>query len=276
MPEGDTIYRAARRMNAALAGKRITAFESVFPQLTRVHDDEPLVGRTVEKVDAIGKHLLIHFSGHLVLRTHLRMNGSWHIYRPGEAWFRSRRDMRITIETDDFVVVGFTIPVAEFLSAAELVRSRELQDLGPDLLSAAFDEPEAFRRLRVAPGLQIADALLNQRLMCGVGNVYKSEVLFVGRVDPFAFVAEIPDETLRELIAIARQLLRVNVVPDAAQGPHRGGRWTTGRLNPGERLWVYGRTGKACFRCGTAIESAKQGPDARLTFWCPVCQGPGP
>lgn len=275
MPEGDTIYRAARRMNDALAGKRIIAFESVFPQLTRIHDDETLVGRTVEKVDAIGKHLLIHFSGDLVLRTHLRMNGSWHIYRPGEEWFRSRRDMRITIATEDFVVVGFTIPVAEFLSGDELERSRDLRALGPDLLSDSFDGEEAFRRLRGAHGLQIADALLDQRLMCGVGNVYKSEVLFVGRVNPFEFVAEVSDEKIRELISISRRLLKVNVTPDTQQGPHRGGRWTTGRLNPDERLWVYGRSGKPCFRCRTEIESKKQGPDARLTFWCPGCQGDG-
>lgn len=261
-------------MNAALAGKRVVAFESVFPQLTRVHDDEPLVGRTVEKIDAIGKHLLIHFSGDLVLRTHLRMNGTWHIYRPGEEWFRSRRDMRIAIATSDFVIVGFTIPVAEFLSGEEMARSRDLRELGPDLLSDSFDEEEAFRRLRGARGLQIADALLNQRLMCGVGNVYKSEVLFVGRVNPFEIVAKVTDEKIRELISISRRLLKANVTPDAQQGAHRGRRWTTGRLKPDERLWVYGRSGKPCFRCGTEIESKKQGPDARLTFWCGTCQSP--
>ena len=134
VPEGDTIFRAARTLHRALAGKRVVRFESVFPALTRVHDDSPLTDRLVESVSSAGKHLLMRFSGDLVLRTHMRMNGSWHIYRPGEAWQRPRRDMRIVVATDDFVAVGFNMPVAEFIAARTLARHDELRRLGPDLL----------------------------------------------------------------------------------------------------------------------------------------------
>ena len=140
MPEGDTIFRAARTLNLALAGRVVTRFDSVFPALTRVDTDAPLAGRTVDRVWAQGKHLLIGFSGGLTLRTHMRMNGSWHVYRPGERWQRPGADMRIVIETDAFVAVAFQVPVAEFLTETALPRSRTLTTLGPDLLDDAFDE----------------------------------------------------------------------------------------------------------------------------------------
>ena len=186
MPEGDTIFRAARTLNSALAGEMIVAFESVLPALTRVHDDTPLTGRTIERVVAAGKHLLMHFSGGLVLRTHMRMNGSWHIYRAGERWQRSRGDMRIVIATRDFVAVAFNVPIAEMIPARDLARHRELRQLGPDLLGPEFDAGEALGRLRARPDAAIADALLNQRVLAGIGNVYKSEILFVCRINPFA------------------------------------------------------------------------------------------
>src|SRR5687768_9942251 len=131
MPEGDSIFRAARTLHRALAGKVVTRFESVLPALTRIDEDAPLAGRTVEEVSAAGKHLLMRFSGDLVLRTHMRMNGSWHIYRPGERWQRPAADMRIVVGTDDFVAVAFTVPVAEFLSARALARQPDLRRLGP-------------------------------------------------------------------------------------------------------------------------------------------------
>src|SRR6478736_2152729 len=134
MPEGDTIFRAARTLHRALAGQEVVRFESVLPALTRVHDDSPVTGRVVESVTAAGKHLLMRFSGGLLLRTHMRMNGSWHIYRPGERWQRPARDMRVLVATGDFVAVGFNVPVAEFLTARNLLRHKELQALGPDLL----------------------------------------------------------------------------------------------------------------------------------------------
>jgi endonuclease-8 len=272
MPEGDTIFRAARALDRALAGRRVTRFESVFPHLTRVDVDRPIRGRTIEGVASRGKHLLIRFSGDLVLRTHMRMNGSWHIYRPGERWQRPRHDMRIVVATDAFEAVAFTVPVAEFGTSSEI--ERELDDVGPDPLSAAFDSTEAMRRLRAAGELEIADALLDQRVVSGIGNVYKSEVLFAGRVNPFIPVNEVADATLEKLIAFTVKFMRANVTDGttAAIVTYTGFRRTTGRADPGERLWVYGRAGKPCRRCGTPISRARQGPHARSTYWCPRCQ----
>ena len=158
MPEGDTIFRAARTLHRALADRVVSRFESVFPALTRVHHDAPLTGRTIDRVEAVGKHVLMHFSGGLVLRTHMRMNGSWHIYRPGERWRRPRRDMRIVVATDAFEAVGFNVPVAEFIRTSALRKHDELRRLGPDLLSDGFDRGEALRRLRARPTAVVADA----------------------------------------------------------------------------------------------------------------------
>ena len=276
MPEGDTIFRAARTLHRALGGRTVIRFESVFPALTRVHDDTPITGRLIESVNAAGKHLLMRFSGGLVLRTHMRMNGSWHIYRPGERWRKSRRDMRIVVATEAFEAVGFNVPVAEFLEGRAIERQEDLRMMGPDLLGSTFDEAEAMRRLRARQG-SIADALLNQRVVAGIGNVYKSEVLFLCGVNPFTTVADVDDERLRCLLTTARMHLQANVIdPTAAIVTYRGYRRTTRRADPAERLYVYGRAGKACRKCGTRIEIRAQGGDARLTYWCPSCQPGNP
>ena len=273
MPEGDTIFRAARTLQRALSGKTVTAFESVFPKLTRVHDDTPITGRTIESVRSRGKHVLMSFSGGLVLRTHMRMNGSWHIYRQGETWQRPRGEMRVVVATADFVAVGFNIPVAEWLKTRQLDRHDELRRLGPDLLAEDFDADEAFRRLRARGTDDVAEALLNQRVMAGIGNVYKAEVLFACRISPFATVQGLSDEQVKCLIATARKFLRANVTEGlAAMTTYTGLRRTTRRDHPGERLWVYGRAGEPCRRCGTPLRIGKQGRDARLTYWCPTCQ----
>ena len=273
MPEGDTIFRAARTLNRALAGKSIVRFESVFPHLNRVHEDAPLTGRSIQAVHAAGKHLLMEFSGGLVLRTHMRMNGSWHIYRPGEKWQRHRRSMRIVIATADFEAVGFHIPVAEILRAKDVAKHDELRKLGPDLLGDEFDAPEAARRIRERGASEIADVLLNQRVLAGIGNVYKSEVLFACKVNPFATVATLDDVQIQCLVTTARKYLRANVTEGlAAMTTYTGFRRTTGRSDPKERLWVYGRAGEPCRKCGTAIAVRAQGRDARLTYWCERCQ----
>jgi endonuclease-8 len=273
MPEGDTIFRAARTLHRALAGKPVTSFESALPALNRIHDDAPVTGRTIERVTAVGKHVLMHFSGDLVLRTHMRMNGSWHIYRPGERWQRSRRDMRIRIATETFEAVGFNIPVAEFTSAPGLTRQRELRRLGPDVLSENFQAAEALRRLRDRGRDAIAEVLLNQRVLAGLGNVYKSEVLFICRVNPFIRVRDLSDAQRTAIVETARRVLSANVSEGLALMTTYGGfRRTTGRGDPKQRLWVYGRARLPCRRCGTAIAVRKQGTDARLTYWCPECQ----
>jgi endonuclease-8 len=274
MPEGDTIFRAARTLDRALRGTAVTRFESVLPALTRVDDDRPIAGRTIESVRAAGKHLLVAFSGGLTLRTHMRMNGSWHIYRPGEPWRLPRSAMRLAIETASFVAVAFKVPVAEFLDDRAAARREDLAAMGPDLLAEGFDAGEVIRRIRARPDAEIAQALLNQRIVAGAGNIYKSETLFVAGVNPFTRVSRVSDEDLARILATARRLMQLNVREGAPGGivTVPGLRRTTGRADPSERLWVYGRSGRPCRRCGTAIERRKQGPDARSTYWCPGCQ----
>lgn len=274
MPEGDSIFRAARTLHRALAGRTVTRFESVYPQLTRVSDNDPVPGRTIEQVIARGKHLLIYFSGDLILRTHMRMNGSWHLYRPGERWQRSASRMRILVATDAFEAVGFDIPVAEFHTSRTIDRHEALGRLGPDLLADDVDEAEVVRRMRQRGDDPVALVLLDQRVAAGIGNVYKSETLFVAGVSPFARVRDLPDERLATLVSTARRLMRANVIETAGAGivTYTGLRRTTGRADPAERLWVYGRAGRPCRKCGTPIESAKQGLEARTTYWCPTCQ----
>ena len=278
MPEGDTIFRAARTLNRALAGRRVVRFESVLPALTRIHDDAPITGRSIESVTAAGKHILMRFSpfeasGGLVLRTHMRMNGSWHIYRPGERWQRPRRDMRIVVATDAFEAVGFNIPVAEFLQGRAIEQQVDLRLMGPDLLGETFDEADAIRRLRGRGDLEIADALLNQRVVAGIGNVYKSEVLFLSRVNPRRKVGSLTDAQLRGMLETARTHLKANVADrTSAIVTYRGYRRTRGSLDAGESLYVYGRARKPCRTCGTPIRVDAQGPHVRLTYWCPSCQ----
>jgi endonuclease-8 len=278
MPEGDTIFRAARTLHRVLAGKEITRFESVYPALTRVAEDHPIVGRTIESVSARGKHLLMVFSDGLTLRTHMRMNGSWHIYPAGARWQRPARDMRVLVGTRDAVAVAFNVPIAELLTARDLARHQQVQALGPDLLAddAAFDPAEANRRLRGCGREAIADALLNQRVVAGIGNVFKSEILFLAGIDPFTPVSSLSDAALDRLVNISRAQLAANVMSRSQTLSSAVGRRTTRSLDPRKKLWVYGRSGKPCRRCGTAIGSKKTGLHARLTYWCPACQPPNP
>jgi endonuclease-8 len=267
MPEGDTIFKAARTLDRALSGHEVVEFQTELAQLARVDDDQKIAGRTVERVSAVGKHLLIHFSGDLVLRTHMRMHGSWHIYRRGERWRRARSSMRVVIATAQFEAVGFNIPVAEFISASALARNRELRRLGPDVLAEEFDPEAAVERLRQHPADEIGNALLNQTIAAGIGNVFKSEILFVCRVDPFRRVDSLDAETALQLFEVARRQMKENVTAEAP-----GSRRTTGRLQPAEALYVYGRAKEPCRRCGTPIHWRKQGADSRSTYWCPTCQ----
>ena len=262
MPEGDTIHRAAKTLNMALAGRVITRFETMFPQLARVDDDAPLAGRTVESVEAAGKNLLMHFSGDLHLRTHMRMHGSWHIYKPGERWRARKSDMRIVIETETWVAVGFHIPIAEFYDE----RQEDLRKIGPDFLGETFDEAEAVRRIRERADSEIAEVLLNQRVVAGIGNEYKSEVLFMARVNPFTRVRDVTGEQLDSILKIARKVMLANIQKRSMS------RVTTFSLDLRQNLYVFSRGGKPCRRCGTAIAYKKHGRDARGTYWCPKCQ----
>jgi endonuclease-8 len=275
MPEGDTIFRAARTLHRALTGRMVVRFESVFPALMRVHEDWPITGRTVVDVKARGKHLLMTFSGDLVLHTHMKMSGSWHIYRPGERWQRPARDMRIVVGTDAFVAVGFNVPVAELMTSRELARHHQIAALGPDPLDQSCQHDEVIRRMRTHHHEAIGDVLLNQRVLAGLGNVLKSETLFAAGIYPFARIDDLDDLTLGRLIDVARRLLEVNTAEGNYRAPQRHRR-TTGRMNPAEPRWVYSRGGKPCRRCGALIESRKGGDDARVTYWCPRCQRASP
>lgn len=271
MPEGDTIFRAARTLNRALAGFTITDFHSQLSQLAVVDRRAPIAGRTVVGVSARGKHLLITLSGDLVLRTHMRMHGSWHIYRPGERWRAPRRDARIVITTDAWIAIAFSVSDAELLTTDELARHDRVNALGPDLLAGDVDLEEARRRIRTAPARHIAEALLRQQSVAGLGNVYKSELLFLCGLDPFTPVAEVTDATLDRLLTHGRALIRLNVEEETVVGGASGGRLTTGRLNPREKLWVYDRAGQPCRKCAKPVSSSME-TDGRRTYWCPVCQ----
>lgn len=275
MPEGDTIFRTARAMGRALEGKPVTGFRSTYPLLTRWDDDEPIAGQRVEQVESRGKWLLIRFSGGGTLATHLLMNGSWHIYRPGERWQRPRMDMRIVLENAEYVTVGFRVPVAKMLRAHELERALRIPPQTIDVLSEKFDADEVARRVAVHGEEEIADVLLHQEVMAGVGNEFKSEICFVTGVNPFCRVKELRAGEIEALIATSVRLVKANVLEDSGDtrvtfsGAHRR---TTGRIDPRERVWVYGRGDEPCRKCEEPIQKRLQGPDARVTFWCPKCQ----
>lgn len=271
MPEGDTIFRAARTLDRALAGLTITAFESQLAPLAVVDRRAPITGRTVVGAAARGKHLLMTLSGDLVLRTHMRMHGSWHLYRPGERWRAPRRDARIVITTGEWIAIAFSVSDAEFLTGDELSRHDRLNALGPDLLAGDLDLADARRRVREAPARHIAEALLQQQVIAGLGNVYKSEVLFLCGVDPFAPIASVPDAALDCLLTRGQALIRLNVQEHSVAGRSSGARFTTGSLDPRAKLWVYDRAGQPCRKCVTTIRSAME-TDGRRTYWCPACQ----
>jgi endonuclease-8 len=277
MPEGDTIYRAARTLNLALAGQTVTSFESALPHLSRVEVDQRVVKRTVEKVEARGKWLLMYFSGDLILLSHMLMSGSWHIYRPGEAWKRQRYEMRVVIGTPKMLAVAFNVPIAEFRTADSLTRREGFKSVGPSTLAENFDELEAIARLRARPDLEIGVSLLTQFLLSGIGNVFKSEICFACAINPFRTVSDLTDDDLKCLVSKARKFMLANVAESSGERitTYLPMRRTTGRENASERLWVYKRTGEPCRHCGSAIVSRKQGFDARTTFWCPRCQPMG-
>ncbi|HUB53474.1 MAG TPA: DNA-formamidopyrimidine glycosylase family protein [Terracidiphilus sp.] len=275
MPEGDTIFRTARTLGRAFGDRPITAFRSTYPYLTRFNDDSPLAGQTVQSVESRGKWLFIHFSGGATLATHMLMSGSWHIYRHGQPWHLPRSYMRIVIENQDYIAVGFKVPVAEMHTSQSLARDRRFPSLNIDVLNPEFDTGEAALRIAAHRNEEIGDVLLHQEAIAGVGNVFKSEVCFVTETNPFARVAALSLSQIQSLIAASVRLVRANVLEDSGDtivtygGRHRR---TTHSSNASESLWVYGRAGEPCRRCGELVRRRIQGPDARVTFWCPQCQ----
>ncbi len=282
MPEGDTIYRSARAMQRAIGGKVCTGFETGLAPLARVNDEAPVAGRMVEKVEAQGKWLLVHFSGDLILVTHMLMSGSWHLYRAGEKWWMGRDRMRAVIRAGEgegaWQAVAFNVPVAEFHTARSLARYTQIPKLGVDLLGGEYTREAGVARLKgygaEHPEAEIAVVLLNQRVLAGLGNVYKSEVAFAAEVNPFRAMSTLTERELEVMAEVSGKWLKVNVLDGAGDGivTYSGNRRTTGSSDRSERLWVYGRQGQECRRCGAVVEMRKQGEQARSTYWCPGCQ----
>jgi endonuclease-8 len=285
MPEGDTIYRAARALQKAIGGKVVTGFDTGLAPLARVNDDTPLVGRVVERVESRGKWCLIFFSGDLILVTHMLMSGSWHIYRTGEKWWMGRSRMRAAIrvapsegEGVGWEAVAFNVPIAEFHTARSLERSSQVPKLGPDILSDEFSVEGGVARLvgyaSENPDAEIAVVLLNQRVLAGLGNVYKSEVAFAAGVNPFRPMRTITAKQMETMVEVSQRYMKANVVDGAGDGivTYSGNRRTTHAMDREDRLWVYARQGQECRRCGATVMMRKQGEQARSTYWCPECQ----
>ena len=258
MPEGDTLFRTAAGLRPYLVGRTVTAARIAgpgsVPQVARI------VGREITAVESLGKNLLIRFDNGLEIRTHLRMNGSWHRYRPGERWRRPPGRARLVIEVPGAVAVCFDAPVVELLEQRVEALHPSLGRLGPDILSPDFDADEAIRRLRdpSRTAMSIAEALLDQGALAGIGNIWKNETLWFERVSPFVTVGALDDATLARLVGTARQLLLASAAPTSRGfGPRS----------------VYGHSGRPCRRCGTVIASVQHGTEIpRTTYWCPTCQ----
>jgi endonuclease-8 len=278
MPEGDTIYRAARALEKAIGGKVVTGFETGLAKLASVNDDAPVVGRAVEKVEARGKWCLIYFSGDLILVTHMLMSGTWHIYRTGEKWWQPKSRMRVAITCGEMQAVVFNVPIAEFHTARSLERSSQVPKLGVDVLGDEYSVEAGVRAMRERaashPEDEVGVVLLNQRVMAGLGNVYKSEVPFAAGVNPFRQMRTLTAREMEKMAEVAQKYMKANVAEGTGEGivTYSGNRRTTHSMHAGDRLWVYGREGEECRRCGAAIMMRKQGAQVRSTYWCPECQ----
>jgi endonuclease-8 len=255
VPEGDTVWRATRRLDQSLAGQVLTRTDFRVPELATAD----LSGRTVDEVVPRGKHLLMRLGGGITINSHFQMDGSWHLYRPGESW-RGGPDhqVRVVLETAPWVAVGYRLPVLNLVATD--AEDTVVGHLGPDLLSPSFDRSLAIANLAADPDRTISEALLDQRNLAGVGNLYKAETLFLRGVWPWTRVGQVAD--LDGTVRLAQKLVASNK-----------GRWTqttTGSLRRGETSYVYGRRAQPCRRCGAAIQKADQ--EDRVTYWCPRCQ----
>jgi endonuclease-8 len=255
VPEGDTVHFAARRLNAALAGQSVTRSDFRVPRYATID----VSGTTIENVVARGKHLLFRFDDGRSLHTHFKMEGTWHLYRSGERWRGGPgHEVRAILETERWVAVGWRLAIVEILP-----RSGEealLSHLGPDVLGPDWDAGEAIARMEKDPARAIGEVLLDQTVIAGPGNVYKSEICFLRGVHPETPVGEID---VPAVIDLTKRLMEVNRTT--------GSQITTGDARPGRKQWVYGRGGQPCRRCGTLI-ARKAEAGERVTYWCPSCQ----
>ncbi|MFF3313898.1 Fpg/Nei family DNA glycosylase [Streptomyces sp. NPDC003035] len=257
MPEGDTIWRAARRLHSALAGRVLTRSDLRVPRFATAD----LTGRAVLDVTSRGKHLLTRFDGGLTLHSHLRMDGSWQVYATGERWRGGpTHQIRAILANAEQTAVGYRLPVLELIRTAD--EQGVVGHLGPDLLGPDWDPAEAVRRLTADPARPLGEALLDQRNLAGIGNVFKSELAFLAAVTPWLPVGQLPPGVPERLVATAHRLLEAN--------KDRSDRRTTTPRQPGHSLYVYGREHRPCLRCGAPIRKAELGD--RISYWCPSCQ----
>jgi endonuclease-8 len=260
VPEGDTVFLAAARLRAALVGQVLLETDFRLPRLATAD----LAGQRVVEVLARGKHLFLRTDAGVSLHTHFRLQGAWHLYRPGQAWAPPGHEVRVVLRTEPWVAVGYRLPVCELLATA--TDQDVVAHLGPDPLGPDWDPDEAVRRLLLEPDRAVGTAILDQSAIAGPGNVYKNELLFLRGIDPWTRVAAVPD--LRGLVDLAARLMDANRAT--------GNQVTTGDTRPGRDRWVQERAGRPCRRCGTAIERSRQASygGERPTFFCPRCQPP--
>ena len=258
MPEGDTVWLVCHNLHATLAGELITTSDFRVPALAVAS----IAGASMREVVPRGKHILMRTDAGQTLHSHLRMDGSWHIYRKGDRWRSPAHSARVVLETAERQAIGFRVHDVALISTAD--ESQLVGHLGPDLLGPDWDRDEALRRLREQPHRTIGEALLDQRNLAGIGNLYKAESLFVRGIHPWTRVEDVAD--LGALVDTAQRLLSAN-----KKHPEQS---TTGSLKRGEHHWVFERQRRPCLRCGAIIEIADQGepPYQRLTYWCPRCQ----
>jgi len=251
------VWLTARRLHQALAGRVLTRSDFRVPRYATTN----LTGRVVTEAVSRGKHLLIRTGDGITVHTHLRMDGSWRV-RPARERIGNSHRIRLILANAEWQAVGYQLGVVEVLSTAS--EHRVVGYLGPDLLGPDWDPAEAMKRLRADPARPVGEALLDQRNLAGIGNVYKAELLFLRGIDPWRPVGEVAD--IEALVGLAQQLLEAN--------KERFGMITTGVARRGEETWVYGRAGRPCRRCGTPVKSADQGrtTEERITYWCPRCQ----
>ena len=259
MPEGDVVWYTARRLHEALAGRVLTRSDFRVPRYATVD----LSGQPVTEAVSRGKHLLIRTGNGLTVHTHLKMDGSWHI-RPADAGppRRNTHQIRLLLANTQWQAIGYLLGITEVLPTAS--ERRVIGHLGPDLLGPDWDAAEAVRRLERGAERPIGEALLDQRNLAGIGNIFATEMLFLRGINPWRPVGEVAD--LRALVDLGQRLLDAN--------KERFGIITTGAARRGEEHWVYGRAGRPCRRCGTPIRSADQGKpgEERIRSWCPACQ----
>jgi len=257
MPEGDVVWYTARRLHEALAGRVLTRSDFRVPRLATADLSGDVVTETVSR----GKHLLTRTKSGLTVHTHLKMDGSWRV-RPAAERLRDSHRIRLLLANEEWQAVGYQLGVVELIRTSE--EPRVTRHLGPDLLGPDWDRDEAARRLAAEPDRPIGEALLDQRNLAGIGNIYATEMLFLRGVDPWRSVGDVAD--LDALVELGRRLLGANKT--------RIGHVTTGDTTPGRRNWVYGRAGQPCRRCGTKIRRCEQGAagEERVKFWCPACQ----